>query len=76
MRSLFHHIRSPRKRSYSAKRDFLKMRGYRRVPKGFQVEHRVPLFAGGSDSPSNMQLMSTFAHRSKTRADYRMYRRR
>ena len=34
--------------------------------------HRVPLFAAGSDSPSDMQLMTKFAHKTKTRNAYEM----
>jgi hypothetical protein len=78
MRNLFghHHYRPRRARSWTAKRAFLRIRGYKRVPRGFHVEHRVPLFAGGSDSPSNMQVMTKFAHKAKTRNDYKMYKRR
>ena len=77
MRNLFgfHHYRPRRIRSWKAKRAFLKMRGYKHVPQGFHVEHRVPLFAGGSDSPSNMQLMPKPAHKAKTRIDFRMFKR-
>jgi len=76
MRNLFghHHFRLRRVRSWKPKRAFLRMRGYRRVPRGFHVEHRVPLFAGGSDSPSNMQLMYIPGHKQKTRIDFRMFK--
>ncbi len=63
-------------RSQSAKKAFLHQHGLTHVPKGQQVDHRVPLCAGGSDAPSNMQLISTSAHRAKTRGDVRRCRRR
>lgn len=77
MRDLFQHrsFRPRRVRSWTAKHSFLKMREYRRVPQGFHVEHRVLLSAGGSDSLSNMQLMTEFAHKTKTRIDFRMFKR-
>jgi len=62
-------------RSSSAKQDFLKSRGLKNVPKGYEVDHIVPLYAGGRDDPSNMQLMTTQQHDAKTRADYQKYER-
>jgi hypothetical protein len=60
-------------RSQSAKQDFLKQHGYSKVPKGYQVDHKVPLYAGGKDEPSNMQLLSVKQHQQKTRDDYKKY---
>jgi hypothetical protein len=37
---------------------------------GFEVDHRKPLAAGGSDSPSNMQWLSVSAHRAKTSQEW------
>jgi len=34
---------------------------------GYQVDHRVPLYQGGSDAPSNMQWLSTEQHKAKHR---------
>lgn len=55
-----------RTRSLFAKSAFLKSRGYSKVPTGYQVDHVTPLFKGGLDTPSNMQLLPTFVHRHKT----------
>jgi len=60
-------------RSESAKESFLKSHGYKNVPHGYQVDHILPLYAGGSDTPSNMQLISTEQHKAKTKSDYKMY---
>jgi hypothetical protein len=32
---------------------------------GYAVDHRVPLYKGGADSPSNMQWLSNSAHKLK-----------
>lgn len=54
------------KRSESAKREFLKSKGYKRVPPGYEVDHIIPLSKGGRDGPSNMQLIPKNLHRQKT----------
>ena len=61
------------KRSESAKEEFLRGRGYTKVPPGYEVDHIIPLYAGGSDTPGNMQLLSKTQHHAKTKADYRRY---
>lgn len=61
-------------RSETAKHDYLKMHGYgNKVPPGYQVDHIVPLYAGGRDDPSNMQLISVAQHHAKTKADFEKY---
>jgi len=54
------------KRSESAKKNFLKSKGYNSIPAGYQVDHVTPLYKGGSDTPSNMQLIPTEVHKQKT----------
>ena len=39
---------------------------------GWQVDHVVPLCAGGADKPANMQWLTVAAHREKTRNDVRV----
>ena len=36
---------------------------------GYDIDHRVPLAAGGADRTSNMQWLSKSAHKAKTRAE-------
>ncbi len=60
-------------RSESAKLDFLKRHGIRLVPTGYHVDHIVPLYAGGCDCPSNMQLLTVQSHHAKTKADFERY---
>ena len=60
-------------RSESAKQQFVHSLGYKNVPKGYEVDHKIPLYAGGSDTPSNMQLLTKAQHHAKTKADYQSY---
>jgi 5-methylcytosine-specific restriction endonuclease McrA len=60
-------------RSEAAKEAFLKSRGLKRVPPGYEVDHKIPLWAGGSDTPGNMQLLTKEQHKAKTKADYKKY---
>jgi 5-methylcytosine-specific restriction endonuclease McrA len=60
-------------RSQAAKQQFLRNQGMRKVPKGYEVDHKVPLYAGGSDTPGNMQLLNKAQHNAKTKADYQKY---
>jgi len=53
-------------RSASNKKDFLKSRGYESTPYGYEIDHIIPLSQGGSDDPSNMQLLTVSQHQQKT----------
>lgn len=46
------------KRSSKNRSDFLKSKGYTKTPKGYEVDHIKPLSKRGTDSPSNMQLIT------------------
>lgn len=59
------------KRSSSAKNEFLKSKGYSKVPNGYQVDHIIPLSQGGRDVPSNMQLITIEQHKQKTAMEKR-----
>lgn len=74
-------IRVPRdrsghiKRSYKSKVDFQR---YNPCPstgsikggcRGYQIDHKVPLFKGGSDTPNNMQWLTIEKHKQKTKMD-------
>lgn len=45
---------------------FLKKEGLTKVPKGKEVDHKVPLVDGGSDTVRNMQLLTVKQHAAKT----------
>ncbi|WP_323027493.1 HNH endonuclease signature motif containing protein [Gelidibacter japonicus] len=53
-------------RSASNKSAFLKSKGYKSTPYGYEVDHIIPLSQGGTDDPSNMQLLTISQHRTKT----------
>jgi 5-methylcytosine-specific restriction endonuclease McrA len=53
-------------RSASAKKKFLKSKGYSKSPKGYDVDHIIPLSKGGKDVPTNMQLLPKETHKQKT----------
>lgn len=59
--------------SASAREEFLKSQGLQSVPEGHVIEHKIPLYAGGRDEPSNMQLVTRDEHRVKTRLDYQLF---
>lgn len=54
------------KRSEANKQEFLRSRGFSKVPEGFEVDHITPLSEGGLDDPSNMQLITIEEHARKT----------
>lgn len=51
------HQPEPGKRSASVRRQFLKSQGLSHTPEGCQVDHRVALMCGGSDTIENLQLL-------------------
>lgn len=61
-------------RSRAQVRAFLRQQGLERTPPGYEVDHIVPLCAGGADRPENMQLLTKRQHREKTRDDLRLCR--
>ncbi len=56
-------------RSSSARDQFLKSLGYKKVPDGYEVDHKIPLSKGGQDNPSNMQLLPKELHKQKTASE-------
>lgn len=54
------------KRSEANKRLFLKSKGLKSLPAGYEIDHIIPLSKGGTDCPDNMQLLTVAEHRKKT----------
>ena len=45
---------------------FLKKEGLTKVPTGKEIDHKIPLVDGGSDTVRNMQLITEKQHAAKT----------
>ncbi len=55
-----------KKRDPEVVEKFLKKEGLRKVPKGKEIDHKVPLKDGGSDTVRNLQLLTEKQHAAKT----------
>ena len=61
----------PKKRDPEVVERFLKNKGLTDVPKGKEVDHKVPLEDGGSDTVRNLQLLTVKQHAAKTAGEAR-----
>lgn len=59
------------KRKTSTIQRFLKKRGLKKVPRGKQIDHKIPLSEGGSDSLRNLRLIKKKTHKQKTEREAR-----
>ncbi len=50
---------------------FLKKEGLKKIPKGKEVDHKIPLVDGGSDTVRNLQLLTEKQHAAKTEREAR-----
>ncbi|MEI6080132.1 MAG: HNH endonuclease signature motif containing protein [bacterium] len=64
MRNNYGHIQ----RSEKAKNVFMKRSGYPNGRPGYVVDHIIPLYKGGEDTPENMQWLTVEQHKEKHRA--------
>lgn len=48
---------------------FLKKEGLTKIPKGKEIDHKVPLVDGGSDTVRNLQLLTEKQHAAKTKRE-------
>ena len=60
-----------RKRKSSTRQKFLAERGLKKTPRGKAVDHKVPLWKGGSESLRNLRLIKKKVHKEKTRKEAR-----
>ena len=45
---------------------FLKNKGLKKIPKGKEIDHKIPLVDGGPDTVRNMQFLTEKQHARKT----------
>ena len=62
---------APNKRDPKVVERFLKKEGLTKVPKGKEVDHKIPLEDGGSDTVRNLQLLTEKQHQTKTAKEAR-----
>ena len=60
-----------KKRNPEVVERFLKKLGLTKIPKGKEVDHKVPLVDGGSDTVRNLQLLTEKQHADKTEREAR-----
>lgn len=53
-------------RKESTKQKWLKQSGLKKVPLGYQLDHKIPLEDGGTDTLRNLHLMKKKSHIKKT----------
>ena len=59
------------KRDPEVAKRFLKNKGLKKAPPGKEIDHKVPLEDGGSDTARNLQLLSKKQHEQKTAREAR-----
>ena len=68
------HVFDPREAYIGVIRKSRCVREFQEGEAGWEVEYRVPAFAGGSDGPYNLHLLCESCHSFKTALDLRRYR--
>ena len=54
------------KRSSKVRNKFLAERKLKKTPRGKEIDHKIPLSEGGSDTLRNMRLIKKSTHKKKT----------
>jgi len=57
------------KRDPEVVKRFLKRQRLTEIPKGKEIDHKVPLVDGGSDTVRNLQLLTEKQHAAKTKRE-------
>lgn len=64
------------KRKLSTKQRWLKRHGYKKVPRGYILDHKISLSEGGTDTLWNLDLIKKSTHKKKTRKEAKRRARR
>jgi 5-methylcytosine-specific restriction endonuclease McrA len=59
------------KRKQSTKERWLKRHGYKKIPAGKELDHKIPLSEGGTDTLWNLHLIKKRRHKEKTKREAR-----
>ena len=59
------------KRKQSTKQRWLERHKYKKVPAGMQLDHKIPLKDGGTDTLWNLHLIKKKRHKRKTASEAR-----
>jgi len=59
------------KRKQETREKFLKKLGLKKVPKDKEIDHKIPLIDGGTDTLRNLHLISKKNHKKKTAREAR-----
>lgn len=62
------------KRKAEVKKKFLEKKGLKKIPKGKEIDHKVALADGGSDTLRNLHLIKKSIHKKKTARENRKRR--
>jgi len=60
-----------KKRDPKVVKRFLEKKGLTKIPKGREIDHKVPLVDGGPDTVRNLQLLTEKQHAAKTEREAR-----
>ena len=58
-------------RSQSTIQRWLKLHGLKKIPQGYELDHKIPLSKGGTDTLRNLHLIKKARHQIKTRREAR-----
>ena len=50
---------------------WLELHGLKKIPKGYELDHKIPLSQGGTDTLRNLHLIKTKRHKIKTAKEAR-----
>lgn len=57
------------KRKTFTKQRWLKRHSYKKIPAGYELDHKIPLSEGGTDTLWNLHLIKKETHKRKTKKE-------
>ena len=59
------------KRKQETLQKWLELHGLKKIPKGYELDHKIPLSQGGTDTLRNLRPIKTKRHKIKTAKETR-----